>query len=441
MKKIIGIGILIIIVFVVSAPYVNGLILEKTLRNAEGSVNDLYADQGSGVTFAIRQYDREYASSEIEWVVNLGSLSTLYGVEEVVFVEHARHGFTGVVSTTSLDRNPWFSRAVDVYLNGENPLHMTTTYRIGGDIESAINIDAFSVELEGETLAIKPLTVHSTLDPGLTHLVSTVNGDGFSVADQIALDGLALRYDLKKISSLIWAGTMAGEIKNLSVTGQGENLVLQDLKSVYTMNYDPEKNLLSSGGTLDIEHFESGQQEADRISARIDVANIDAAGYEEFFQLYSQTISSMMEDYQVAIANPDGMDDAMQQRMQTAGLQLMAAFEKLLTEGLEFKVSNVRAQLPQGNIDGEMTLRLTQDITFAQLAFFAMDPNLLLDFISLQSNLRFPAELVPDPAPLVSPIYQGMPTGLFVQNGTNLEHNAQTKNGKLFLNGQEFRLN
>ena len=104
MKKIIVGVLLLIIVAGVGAPFVSGLMMEKIVKQAFSNLNMMYSDTGSDVSIEMLQYDRNIFSTEIEWKMRLGSLKAVYGVEEIIFVDRAKHGFTGIVSRTSLEK-------------------------------------------------------------------------------------------------------------------------------------------------------------------------------------------------------------------------------------------------------------------------------------------------------------------------------------------------
>ena len=84
-----------------------------------------------------------------------------------------------------------------------------------------------------------------------------------------------------------------------------------------------------------------------------------------------------------------------------------------------------------------MTLRLLKDITFLQFGSIVSQPEMLFDIFYLKSNLSLPAHLVGENPQLVTPLYPGMQTGLFVKDGGNLIHSAETIDGKLIVNNRE----
>ena len=96
--------------------------------------------------------------------------------------------------------------------------------------------------------------------------------------------------------------------------------------------------------------------------------------------------------------------------------------------------------MAQGPVKAEITLGLRKDVTLAQLLPTMMQPHLILDMVSLKSDVSLPDEWVGDKGRLLRPLFPGMQTGLFVREGKNLTHRAETRNGKLFLNGREVKL-
>ena len=441
MKKIIGGVVILLIVAGVCAPFVNGLVMEKIVMQFQNDLNEMYADAGSGVTFEIVKYDRNFSSSEIEWSIKLGSLASIYGVDEIILIDRAEHGFIGVETKTSLEKNQWFVDLLNDNLDGKNPLNITTTYKLSGKIKSIIDIAAFSFQKDNETVDFRPGRVVTECGEGLTHLFSEAIWEGLSVSDKVMMDGFSLIYDLDKISTYIWDGEISYRVENIKINDLGGNFELMNFKGEYSLDFDKKKNILSTGGEVKIDNLVTGNKKVKDTFFRLESNNIDAQGYEEFMKLYTQAAYSVVDDMSAAKEDPEKVNKVLAEQMATTGLQMIAACEKILKKGLEIKISDLHAQLPEGKITGNIELKLNQDVTFVQLATIATQPNLAFDILSLQSDLSFPAELAGDNTMLVSPVYQGMQTGLFVEDGENLVHRAQTKNGKLLLNGKEVVFN
>ena len=109
---------------------------------------------------------------------------------------------------------------------------------------------------------------------------------------------------------------------------------------------------------------------------------------------------------------------------------------QILKKGLEIKLSDLNVKLADGEINGDMTLRLLKDMTLMQFAPIITQPEQLFEIFYLKSNLRLPVNLVGENPKLLTPLYPGMQTGLFIKKGDNLVHQAETADGKLIVNGK-----
>jgi hypothetical protein len=157
-------------------------------------------------------------------------------------------------------------------------------------------------------------------------------------------------------------------------------------------------------------------------------------------QIYMQTYSQVMSDLENVDEDSEAYEAAAQQAVTEAGMQMMGVYEKLLKKDLEIRISDLHLEHATGKIDGDVTLRLLQDMTLAQFAPALYQPHLLLDVLYLESDVSLPAQLVGENPNLLSPLFPGMQTGIFIKDGDKLSHKAQTKDGMLILNGEELNL-
>lgn len=437
MKKFVLSAVVVLLIAFAFAPYINGLVLEKIITQYQEDVNAMNAETGSDVRIEIMAIDRNFSSSEIDWRIDLGSLAEVYGVEEIILVDRAEHGFTGVVSRTSLEKNPWFADLVNRKLDGKNPLTITTIYPLAGSIESIIELDAFTFAMEEETVTFRPAKVVTEFDRELNRFVSEAGWEGLSVTDKMTIADLAITYDLEQISTYTWAGRISFRLENLEAVDKDQRVKIAHLQGEYSLEFDEDNNRLSMTGGVEIDTILTHEEQLADMLLRMEINNIDATGYEEFMESYTRTMHAMLDEAAAAKDNPEKMNQAMQAKMTSYSLNMIAAYEKLLKKGLEFNITDLRARIPEGNITGNMQLQLKRDLTFAQLTPVIMQPQLAFDYFFLQSNFRFPAEIAGDNQMLVSPVYQGMQTGLFVLEGSDMVHSAQTLDGRLLLNGRE----
>ncbi|MCP4337978.1 MAG: YdgA family protein [Desulfobulbaceae bacterium] len=441
MKKIVVAVLLLIIIAGVGAPFVSGLMMEKIVKQAFSNLNTMYSETGSDVSIEMMQYDRKIFSTEIEWKMRLGSLKAVYGVEEIIFIDRAEHGFTGIVSRTSLEKNGWFTEFVDSKLDGKNPLAITTEYKISGEILSTIGLDAFSLPVEGEVVEIKAGKAVLACDKELKDFFSEASWEGLLVSEKLKVEGISIISSLEKISTYLWNGTVSFKVDKSEFAGKFEQVELVNFKGDYTLAVNEEENTISVMTTIGADHLVTGLEKIDNGFVRIGLINMDVQGFEEFMKLYTEMANTVLKEITVAEDDPEEMKTIFQEQMSRTQFQMMTAYESLLKKGLEFQISDLHAGFPSGEVKGDAVLSLNKDMTFAQFIPLIHQPELVVDVFSLQSNVTLPAELVGDNPMLLSPIYSGMQSGFFVKDGENLVHKAETRDSKLYLNGLEVKFN
>ena len=440
MKKAVVAILVLIIGVVLAVPFAGGLILEKTIRNAFDEVNGIYAETGTGYSLEIIDYDRGYLSSVIHWKVDLGILKSIYPVEEVVFVDHARHGFTGVTSATSLEKNPWYADFVEQRLQGRDPLHITTRYRLSGSIESTVALDPFSFALDGETLDVSGGSMVMTTDRNLENFTSAGTWDGLSAGKTMTIGKTIMASTLKRVSPYIWAGNIGYQMRRIDVRDKTTPFELVDLQGDYTLSVSDDRTKSAMDARFSLGGMTAGNKTIGKASLRVAVSGLDTEGYEAFMKQYTRSIGEVLGGVAAMDKGSQADQEAVKRQVAMLGFQMMAAYEKLLKQGLEVRISNLAVKLPEGDISGSLTLRLLKDMTFVQFAPVAAQPDLLFGIFYLKSDLSLPAGLVGENPKLLTPAFPGMQTGLFVNNGGNLVHRAETVDGKLILNGVEVAL-
>ncbi|EKD37375.1 MAG: hypothetical protein ACD_75C01150G0001 [uncultured bacterium] len=439
MKKIVGGIVVILILAGLGSPFICGLVMERIVRETFNNLNQVYVESGHDVSVEIVRYDRGFSSSEIEWRIKFGRLKALYDIDEVVFVDRAEHGLSGIVTKTSLEKNKWYSDFVAGKLAGKDPLHITTTYKMTGGIATTTAVDAFAIEAEQETFTIKPGSFTLVCDKEFRKFASEASWEGMAVADKLTMNGISLKSDLTRISSYIWDGQAHFVMQSVKAKGEGDidQMELANLKVDYLLSYNKERNTLSAKAEYGADSITAGPEKIGNIFARLGVSGLDAGRFEEFMKLYTATMNGFLAEMANAKDDPEKMKVLMEKQMATIGFQLVAAGEKLLTKGLEFQISDLHLQLPEGEIKGDVTLSLKKDMTLAEFMPVVNQPELALDILFLKSAASLPEKLVGDAPMLFAPLYPGMQTGLFIKSGDNVQHSAETRDGKLFLNDKE----
>lgn len=439
MKKILLAIVLILALAVIGIPFISGLMMERSIRQSFNEINKMYADTGVDITFDIDKYERGYSSSQIDWKIKIGVLKQLVGLDDIQFVDTAKHGFTRVVSHTSLEKNKWFSDVVKQELGGVNPLKIVTEYSFFEDIKSTVTLDRIVVKRNDEILEIMPARMIATVDKGFNNYFTELIWEGLNASDKIQIEKISGISKLKRISNLIWTGNVALKTEKISGIEKDNRFEVENFKSDYTSDYNQKDNALSFTFGYGADQILFGPDPVKNALVKISVNGLDAKGYEDLIKLFHKEASGAVGT--LAKESPaDQGEEVEQKQMAALGLKLMGAYEKLLRQGLEIQLSELRAQLPQGDIKGKVSLSLKKNTTFAQLTPIIADLSLALDFFSLSSDIKLPYKLIGDNPNFLEPIIPGMQTGLFVLSGEALVHTIETRDGKLFLNGNEVDL-
>ena len=440
MKKIVSVVVVLLVVAGCSAPFVNGLLAERQFRAILTKCNSMYADATLGAKLEIIGYDRGYASSVVKWKYSLGPLSPLYGVQEVVFTDHFKHGLTGVTGTTSLMDNPKYAEFVKTKLGGKDPLHITTRYLPLGNCDVTTILDAFSIKIDAQTLQIKPAQMVVKADRQLKKFAYNGSWDGLAVDNLAALDGVSLEADLQMDSIYLWKGYATMGAKGGWVKEGKDPFSFTNLKVNYVSDFSKEKNRLSNTMEYSADALAVGENKIDNAFVRLALNNVNASAYEELLQLYMTALNQAISSAGVDAQDPKQVEKAVAQQMKLVGMQLLGVVEKMMTKDLEVQISDLHFTLAQGEVSGDLRVGLKKDMTIGQFAILAQQPTLGYDIFSLQSRCSLPTQLLGGDRVLLEPMFSGMQTGLFVENGQRVEHKAEIKDQKLLLNDKEVQL-
>lgn len=437
-KKLIAVVVLVVII-VAALPFLNGVLVERIVKKAVEDADSIYSNNPIGYSFEIVSYNRGYFATDLELKIDMGMLKDAYGIESIVIKEHAKHGYLGVVSTTSIEENAWYNSFVKDKLQGQDPLHIKTFYSLFGDIESTVILDDFTINIEGEKLHVKQGEIIVTADRKLKNIKVSVNWQGLDVGQKASLGEVSIVSDIAMISELISEGDTVINLKSLKVTDKNAQIEISGLK-VHTINdVDKDANTIAGEVKFSIDSIQSKGNKIDDSSVRIAVKGIKLDAYEEFINLYLEMTSQMMSK----IVPKDGSkidEEAMKKEMAQVSLMMVSAYEKILKKDLEIQISDLNVKLPSGKVKGGITLRLLKDMTFTQFLPLINEPQMLLDVLYLETDVSLPIKLVGENPKMLQPVFPEMKTGLFVKDGDYLVNKMETKDGNLILNGNEVPL-
>ena len=206
MKKLLIILLALIVAAIAGLPYVNGVLTQKIVAAAFEDINRMNADTGSEIRVEIIDYDRGISDSRIEWRMDFGNMGKAFGLDEVLFVENATHGFFGVASETRLEKNKWFEDWVAARQDGKNPLTIHTRYPAFGPITSNIRLDKLLFQSDGETLNVGALEFTALVDRKLNTLSSKGKWDGVSEGESVHVGLMTLEAAYSRVTDMIWDG-------------------------------------------------------------------------------------------------------------------------------------------------------------------------------------------------------------------------------------------
>jgi uncharacterized protein YdgA (DUF945 family) len=435
MKKVFAVAALVLVIGV-SIPFGSGMIMERSVRRAFQNMNQFFAENGAGVTLEIIQYDRSYLTSDIEWKIDLGALKALYRIDQLVFKDHARHGLTGIVSTTSLEKNPGYAAFVDEKLQGRDPIHIRTEYGLLGGIDTTVALDGFSFIAANQTIDVKSGGLVMATDRKLGHFISKGSWQGLSAGGMLHIGEMSMASDLERMSTFIWDGDAGFNCQNINAQGKEDRIEIKSIKGNYFFDVSDDQTTMSGEALFSMDGLGAKNFNVDGASARCVAKGLDVKGYEEFMRLYTRNMADLLSHMAAVQDDPEKARQIMEKHKAALGIKMMTAYEKLLKQGLELQVADLVIELAGGEIKGGATVRLLKDVTLVQLIPIVSRPELLFDFLYLKTDIRLPAGLAGDNSKLLKPLFPGMKTGLFVQNGKTLVHAAETANGNLTVNGE-----
>lgn len=441
MKKNIVIAALLIFLIVAGMPVLNGMIMEKRLGQYFEELNQREMRSGSGTQFEIIRYDRYVFSSEIEWKIISGAFKHTLGIDELVFFDRVKHGMTGISTDTSLEKNPWFSDFVEGTLNGKNPLSVKTRFHLYGKMTSTLLFDGVSFTNNADRVDVRPGQATLSIDWRKDRILSKINFEGLNMAGRIIFDGLSCESGLERVSQNIQAGKASFFLKKFLLSDQGQTRVVSNMGVDYELVYHPDKSAVSIKMQSRLASFQSGAHEIKNASAGFDINQMDAGGYEDLIIFFQDSLAKITRTDPFSAQDIDAIRQTLEGQVREKGIEWVRICGKLLKKGLEIEVSNLKARMPEGDIKADARIRLEKDLPLAGILSLLISPAKALGYIFIDSHIILPKNPDMDDRMLLSPLYPGMSTGLFIMEADHLSHTAQTRDEKLFLNGKEVSVN
>ena len=435
MKKFLILTFLVLAAVGAFLPWVNGMVMEKLARDSFSRLNEIAEKNGSGIRYDILEYHRGYDRSRALWKVELGPLAR-GEVTEVVFSETATHGWTKVTSQTRLQENDWYADWVNGPMKGEDPLAIRTRYAAFGPIVTRVTLAPFSLDLEGRSMNIGALDLTVSMDRTLSKGDLDGTWEGLSNDKESRLAQVAVQSRMEKVSGLIWQGRARLSVKALAIEDPKAPLAVSNLVLTTEMAADKAAGQMDVFVTAGAEDIALDGESLSRWSLGLGLKKMDMQALEEISRVYAEMTGRMAPLLSDPDISPEKRDRILGQLMLENRMALVSHFEKMLKKGFGLDVSPVDITLPQGRIQGHFYLSLLKDMTLAGFFPVAAQPELALEIFSLDSDLSLPGEFLRTQPNLTVPLFNGMKTGVFSLEGGRLHHRAQTREKRLYLNGE-----
>lgn len=444
MKKIIFILILGLSL-AAALPWINGLAMEQLATRALDNTNQMYADMGSDARFELVSYDRGYGRTQAEWKIDLGALSNVYGVKEIIFTETAEHSLLGVTSRTGLEKNRWYAEwlasveAADGS-QGQSPLTIETRYSVLSPITSTVAMDAFILDTGKTRLKIGALDAVVTVDKSFEKVAVKGRWEGLSEGENDSLGPVSFESEQERISGILWKGWAKAVLASFK-TGTGkESVDLSALSVDVKMDTNADQTRMTVGMGVSTDRMILGSQEFGGWTFKGEIRQMDIEAYEAVYASYTRLVNQALSQMSAPGLSPEESGWIMARAMAEGRASLVAHLEKMLKKDLEINISELDLTLPQGRLEGRLSLGLKQDMTIAQFFPVLAQPALVLDIFFLDSAVSMDQGLAAEAPNLTDPVFPGMKTGLFTIQDNRLVHEAQTREDGLYLNGHKVDL-
>ncbi len=440
MKKFLILIIVLLAIAGAALPWANGLVMEKMAMQTIAEANRTAEESGADLRFELVSYHRGYAQTRAEWKMVPGALWAGHGVKEVVFTESATHGWTGISSQTSLEKNVWYADWIAGPMKGKNPLIVETQYSAFGPIVTKITMTPFTLTSGDRSQKIGALDISITMDKSFSKLSYEGSWEGVSQDASNRLGPLSVQSEMERVSGLIWQGKAKVEVARFAAEDAKGGIVVSNLVFQTDTAADKEAGSMDISVSATADEIKANGESLSAWSLGLGLKKMNMEALEELSRMYAEMAGRMAPLLSDPEMSAERRAALLRPLMVENQMALISQFEKMLKKGFGLKIAPVDMTLPQGRIQGDFSIELLKDMTLAGFFPVMSRPELALDIFSLDSDIRLPAAFSQMQPNLTVPLFAGMKTGLFVIEGENLHHRAQTRDGQLYLNGEVLAL-
>jgi len=422
MKKLItGLAVFVILALLLM-PYVTGKVAETVTQQLITQINENNVEYGE---LSVLDYQRGFRStrSRFSWQPSLVGKFQLK--PEIVVQCDGSHGVFSYSYDCQFENAQGYTDFIDQQLNGIDPLTISGSVNVLGDIHHSFRLDAFELDNEGETI---------TMLPGFINVVSDKNLKYF------VIDGEFQGIELNGSDGFLAIGlvTTSGRIRQneLDLAIGDATLTVQDI----ALESDSQGRIEIEGLALHSQTQEDGE-DLD-VSYRLAVEQFKQSGVAEDLDLANLTMNFQMQGIDmVQMSTLTQKLDALEKQPESAQnaslLALLPAFESMLKPGLalEFELSADHLANP---VAANLTMNLTNKLTLGDFLLFSVNPRNLFTKIDVKLTNQIPYLFV-DKNPNLSAALALSPW--HIKSDSSYATDFRISNGSIKLNGNELEIN
>jgi hypothetical protein len=422
MKKLI-IGFVILAIFVLLLmPYITGRVAESTTLQLAAQINQNYPEYGE---LTVLDYQRGIRSTQSGFSWKPSQLSKAQFKPQIVFRCDGNHGVFSYSYDCQLENAERYTEFVDQLLDGIDPLTISGSVNVLGDISHSIHLDAIDVDKNGEVIRVLPAFISVVSDKKLATFAIKGEFRGVEVkgSDGSLMVGLATLSGKVRQNSLDLAiGDVELAIKAITLESEVQGRIEISHLTLHTDAQELGENL-GVRYRLALKQFKQTGVAADLDLSNL-IMNFQMAGID---MLQMSTLNEKL----------DALGDQPQSAQNASLLALLPAFESLLKPGLklEFQLSADHLSEP---VAADLAINLTNNLTLGDFLLFSVNPRNLFTKVDVQLTNQLPLSFI-DKSPS---LYGAMTLSPWhIKSTQGYATDFRIASGSIKLNGKELEIN
>ena len=421
MKKLIKGLVVLAILALLLIPYITGKVAESVTHQLATQINQNNHEYGE---LSVLDYQRGFRSTQSRYSWKPSQLGKSAFKPEVVLNCDGNHGVLSYSYDCQFENAQRYTEFVDQQLGGVDPLTMSGSVNVLGDISHSIRLDEIDVDGNGQV-------IHA--------LSGFINVASDTKLETFVIEGEFQGIEVKGSNGLLMVGpvTLSGQVRqnNLDLAIGDVVLAITNiaLESKYQGRIEINELVLHSEAKelgeklgvrycLAVEQFKQTGMADDLNLANL-IMNFEMAGID---MVQMSTLNEKL----------DALDKQTESAQNASLLALLPAFESLLKLGLklDFQLSADYLAEP---VAANLAMNLTDDLTLGDFLLFNVNPRNLFTKMDVQLTNQIPLSFVDK-----SPSLQGAMalSPWHTKSERSYATDFQIANGSIKLNEKELEI-